>query len=122
MSLDYSSLQPEAFDYLVKNRRGSGLVASPPNSTIQGFLTGTVSLDPGSIGAQTRGSVTFTLSGAAPGDIVILQPPTGLNAGLIYAGARVTTANTVTVFIGNLTGGSIDDGAQTWEYIWIDVA
>ncbi len=121
MSMDYSSLQPEAFDYLLNRRKGNPDPGSPP-STIQGIQTGTVSLDPGSIGAQTRGSVTFNLPGAAPGDIVILQPPTGLNAGLAYAGARVTAANTVSVFIANITGVSIDDGAQTWEYLWFDVA
>lgn len=81
----------------------------------------TVSIDPSSIAAQTRGSVTFTVTGAAVGDVVIMQPPSALNTGLVYAGCEVTGANTVTVYLGNLTGGPIDDGSQTWRYLWLDL-
>ena len=86
-----------------------------------GPITGAVSLNPGSINAQTRGSVNFTLTGAMPGDIVIMEPPSALNAGLVYAGAEVAAASTVTVHIGNLTGGAIDDGANTWRFLWFDL-
>lgn len=88
--------------------------------TIKIIDVGTVSIDPGSIAAQTRGSVTFTLTGAAVGDIVIMQPPGALNSGLVYAGCEVTSANTVTVYLGNLTGVAIDDGSNQWRFMWFD--
>lgn len=90
-------------------------------TAIKEIDSGTTSLDPASIAAQTRGSVTFTLTGAAVGDIVIMQPPSALNTGLAFAGAEVTGANTVTVYIVNVTGGAIDDGANTWRYLWFDL-
>lgn len=81
---------------------------------------GTTSLNPGSIGATTRGTVTFTLTGASTTDIIVMNPPAGLNDDLLFVGAAVTSANTVTVYLYNPTAGSIDDGANTWSYLWID--
>jgi len=81
---------------------------------------GTISLDPPSIGATTRGSVTFTLTGASTTDIIVMNPPSGLNDDLIFAGAAVTAANTVTVYLYNPTAGSINDTANTWSYLWVD--
>jgi len=90
------------------------------NDTVYGMEFGTVALDPGSINSVTRGSVTFTLTGAATTDIIIMNPPATLNDDLIFAGARVTAADTVTVYLYNPTGGSINDGELTWSYMWID--
>lgn len=89
--------------------------------TIKLIDAGTVNLDPGSIAAQSRGAVTFTLTGAAVGDIVVMQPPGAMNSGLVYAGCEVTAANTVTVYLGNLTGAAIDDGSNQWRFLWFDV-
>ena len=90
------------------------------NDTVYGMEFGTVALDPGSINSVTRGSVTFTLTGAATTDIIIMNPPATLNDDLIFAGARVTAADTVTVYLYNPTDGSINDGELTWSYMWID--
>lgn len=88
---------------------------------IRETATGTVSIDPGVIGGHTRGFVDITIPGAAVGDIVIMQPPSGLDTSLIYGGCVVTGANTVRVFIGNLSNGNVNDGAQTWVYLWMDI-
>lgn len=95
-----------------------GDTASDPIKKVD---TGTTSLDPGSIAATSRGSVTFALTGANPGDLIHMQPPAALNDDLIFCGAEVTAADTVSVYLYNPTGGAIDDGAQTWRYIWIDL-
>lgn len=83
--------------------------------------SGTVAADPGNIAAQTRGSVDVTIAGVAPGDLVLMNPPDGLNAGLAYAGCRVNAANTVRIYLANITGAGIDDGSQTWAYVWFDL-
>lgn len=88
---------------------------------IKKIEAGTVSADPGSIAAQTRGSVDVTVTGVATGDIVTMNPPDGLNTGLAYAGCRVTGADTVRVYLANITGGAIDDGSLTWDYLWYDL-
>ena len=88
-------------------------------STVYTVTVGTVSIDPGNIATITKGSVTFTLTGASTGDRILLQPPTGLNAGLLYCGADITASNTVTVYLYNHTGGDINDGANTWKYTYL---
>lgn len=91
-------------------------------STIKKILTGTLSsVNPGSIAANTRGSVDATLTGVAAGDIVILQAPDGLNTGLVYGGCVVSAGDTVRIYLANITGSPIDDGANDWIYLWIDV-
>ena len=91
-------------------------------STIKKILTGTLSsVNPGSIAANTRGSVDATLTGVAAGDIVILQAPDGLNTGLVYGGCVVSAGDTVRIYLANITGSPIDDGANDWIYLWLDV-
>jgi hypothetical protein len=97
---------------------GGGAVTSSPIKAVQ---AGTASLDPGSISTVSRGSVTFTLTGAASGDAIVMMPPSALNDDLIFCGADVTSANTVTVYLYNPTAGSIDDTARTWKYVWLDL-
>lgn len=88
---------------------------------ISKISSGTISLDPGAINATTRGSVTFTLTGADTTDIIVMNPPAGLNDDLIFVGASVTAANTVTVYLYNPTAGSINDTANTWSYLFFKV-
>lgn len=91
-------------------------------TVIKKIVSGTISsVNPGSISAITRGSVDATLTGVAAGDIVILQPPDALNTGLVYGGCKVTGADTVRIYLANLTAGSIDDGANDWLYLWLDL-
>lgn len=88
---------------------------------IKQTATGTISIDPGVINGHSRGFVDVTITGAAVGDIVIMQPPSGLDTALMYGGCVVTGADTVRVFIGNLANGNVNDGAQTWVYLWMDI-
>lgn len=81
----------------------------------------TCSVDPGSIIAVIRGSATCTITGAAVGDGVTCQPPSTLNTGLSYSGCEVTGANTVTIYMANVTALAVDDSARTWRIVWFDV-
>lgn len=98
-----------------------GIRINAAGTLIKRISSGTVSADPGSIIAQTRGSVTATITGVASGDVVILNPPGALNTGLVYGGCEVTGADTITIYLANLTGGAIDDGSQAYRYLWLDL-
>lgn len=98
----------------------AGLLAVGGGTTIKALNVGTGSVNPASIAANTRGTATLSIVGVAAGDIVTLQPPSGLNAGLLYCGCYVSGADTVTIQLYNATGGAIDDGALTWTYLWLD--
>jgi len=90
------------------------------NDTVYGIEFGTVAIDPASINATTRGATTFTLTGAATTDIIIVNPPSTLDDDLIFAGAAITAADTVTVYLYNPTAGAINQAEATFSYCWID--
>ena len=77
---------------------------------------GTVSVNPAEIAAQTQAETEITIAGAATGDIVIMNPPASLEAGLIFSHARVSAANTVQVGLANITGTPVDGADLTWTY------
>lgn len=106
---------------LTRGRVLIGGFNSGSGSDVKKVATGAVSLDPGSIATVTRGTVTFTLTGAAAGDAVIMVPPATLNDDLLFVGARVTAADTVTVYLYNPTAGAIDDGPLSWTYLFFDL-
>ena len=76
-------------------------------------LFGTTTIDVGSIAAGTCAAITFTVSGAAVGDGVIVAAPAAPEAGLIWAG-RVFSANTVSIRLCNVTAAAIDPASATW--------
>lgn len=83
-------------------------------------IKGTVSVDVPSIGSAAVGEATVTITGAAVGDTVIMNPVAAGNTdGLAYGGARVSATNTVKLRVVNLSGGTVDEAAQTWDYMLI---
>jgi hypothetical protein len=82
-------------------------------------LYGTVTVDPPNIAANSSGTVAVTITGVQTGDLVFLTPPSGIEAALIFQGASVTGANTVTIQIRNVSGAAVDGAARTWSYMVI---
>lgn len=87
---------------------------------VKKIVTGTVSVNPGSIGATSTGTGTGTITGLAVGDVVSLGRPVGLDDDLIFSGCRVTGVDTLTIYLYNPTAAPIDDGSLNWDYAWID--
>lgn len=106
----------------IQTTTSDGLTVGSSGSAIKQISTGTVSVNPASIGDNDVGETTVTLTGVAAGDIVILVPPAaGITAGLMAGEARVTAADTVKVRIVNASGGSVDEAAASWTYLWFDL-
>jgi hypothetical protein len=82
-------------------------------------LYGTVTVDPPSIAANSSGTVPVTITGVQSGDLVFLTPPVGMETALIFQGASVTGANTVTIQIRNASGAAVNGAARTWSYMVI---
>ena len=110
----------EGVDITASNAVSVGALQVGDNDTVYGIEFGTVAIDPASINATSRGATTFTLTGAATTDIIIVNPPSTLNDDLIFAGAAVTAADEVSVYLYNPTAGSIDQASATFSYVWID--
>ena len=96
-----------------------GVQVGTDGSYLYRVVSGTVSVNPGSIGAATRGSVNVTITGLSTYDRIILHPPTGLSGELLFCGCDITAGNTLTIYLYNKSGGSIDDGALTWKYSYL---
>lgn len=88
-------------------------------TTVKKIQTGTVSVNPPSIATVSRGVATATITGVRVGDKVYLEPPATLNDDLLFVGARVTANDTVSIYLYNPTVGAIDDGALTWDFVWL---
>jgi hypothetical protein len=96
------------------------LAVGSSGSTVKKIATGTGVVDLPSISSHATGSGTFTVTGAASGDAVVVNPP-ALTAGLVFAGAAVTGTDTVTVYAVNTTGSSINEASATFRYLWFDL-
>lgn len=116
-----SSGAPTFSGLTITNQGTFGDLKIGTGPVIKNTATGTVSADPASISAQSRGYVDVTITGVAVGDILIMQPPDALDVGLVYGGCKVTATDTVRIFLANLTGSGINDGANDWLYLWIDI-
>lgn len=92
----------------------SGAVIGTSGTQINKILSGTAAIDFGSIAAGTALELTITVSGAASGNTVMVTPPIGIEAGLIWCG-YVSAADTVTIRVGNITGSAIDPASATWR-------
>jgi hypothetical protein len=78
------------------------------------IVTGSATLDFPSIAADDEDELTITVTGATVGSAVVLGPPSGIEAGLVWCG-YVSALNTVTVRVRNTTAGAIDPASATWK-------
>lgn len=77
---------------------------------IQSF---TVTLDPGSVTANSTREETITVKGVTVNDIAVVNKPTNTTGLMIEA--RVSAADTITVRFGNVTTGNIDPGSESYK-------
>lgn len=87
-------------------------------STITKLLSGSASLNFGSIAAAAQADLTITVTGAAVGDEVALALPAAPAAGIVF-NAFVSAANTVTIRASNITATAVDPDAATYGVIVI---
>jgi hypothetical protein len=81
----------------------------------QNQLAATVAWDVGSITSGSFASKDITVSGAALGDMVLRS--LSLDVKDLQLDAQVTSANTVTATLYNLTGGALDIGTPTLKVL-----
>ncbi len=89
-------------------------------TTITKILKGTVAVNLASLATVTAADLDVTITGAAVGDSVIIQPPAAdMTAGLLVCQAWVAAADTVTIRVYNASGSTIDEASATWIYTLI---
>ncbi len=89
------------------------------NMTWRPVLYGTVNVDPPNIGANASVTFTITITGVQTNDLIFLTPPSDIEAALVFQGATVTSANTVTIRMRNVTGAAVNGASRTWRYMVI---
>lgn len=77
---------------------------------------GTFTLDPASIAAGAQGIETVTISGVEVGDQVFVNPQ-ALEQDIAVVGAKVTAADTVSLYINNpdAGGGAVNSASLTYD-------
>ena len=83
-------------------------------NAMDGVFSATATLDFGSIASNATAQLTMTVTGAAVGDVVMLGPPSTIEADLTWS-AFVSAANTVAIRLHNTSGGSVDPASATWR-------
>ncbi len=73
-------------------------------------------ITPASVGAAVAAEQTFTVTGLATGDIVVVNPAATGNATAVCA-ARVSAANTLAISFVNPTAGALTPGAGTYTIL-----
>lgn len=76
-----------------------------------------LSVDVGSITANTTIEQDVTIPGVRTGDVVLSVSKPSHSAGAGVVNWRVKAANTVSVTFGNFTGSAIDPAAETYTFI-----
>ncbi len=106
-------------DLVVGDATATATLAVGGGTVIKKIVKGTGAIDFASVTNGETGSGTITVTGAAVGDVVVVNPPV-LTTGLAFAGAAVTATNTVTVYVVNASAAPIDQASATFTYSWFD--
>ena len=86
---------------------------------ITDIKAGQVSIDPASLGKQSIGTQTVTVTGLTTNHKVVVTPGTTLPAGVFVAAAWVSSTNTLSVTFHNW-GGAVDAAAINLTYFaWV---
>lgn len=88
-----------------------------PGSDIQRIKTGTFTLDAASIAAGAAAEQTVTIAGLSTNDVLQVNAPAALEAGLTVGSERVTAADTLKFRITNTTAAPVDPASATYSYI-----
>lgn len=80
---------------------------------------GEVAVNPASIAAGAEGDTVVALPAgtAAAGNVLLMQPPATLEAGLYLRRAWVSATDQITLTLRNETAGAIDGANLTWTYV-----
>lgn len=94
---------------------GANMLQVPGNIKASKYLgiEGSATWDSGSISANSYTSTTITATGAALGDFVLVSASAALDTGTMMT-AEVTSSNTVTVKLYNMTASPIDPSSKTY--------
>jgi hypothetical protein len=84
---------------------------------------GTFTLNPASIAAASQGTETVTIAGAKTGDQIFVNPQ-ALENRIAVVGAKITSADTATLYINNMHDATtaVDGGSKTYDYILVHLS
>lgn len=95
-----------------------GLQVGAGSTNTRQILSGTVSVNPPSINANTSANVDVTVSGLATNMIVFVTPPADLEDDLEFRGVSIPSANTLRLRLRNNNASTpVDGAARTWHYL-----
>jgi hypothetical protein len=105
--------------HIPANGTGNYVLSSSNSYAEIGRISATVTVDPGSIGANAALDVDITVIGVLIGDRVETAAPSapGFETNVLITGAWVHADHTVRVRLYNPTGRAIDPAARSWKFV-----
>ena len=104
----------------------SGNVAvGAAGSRIGSIVKSTVSINPGSVGAQDSASTTATIQTMPADALIISAQPASIWSGAYYdlaITATVSAASTLRIGLANSTITAVAPAAMNWDILWVDPA
>lgn len=92
----------------------AGSVSVGSGAAMVGIYSATATLDFPNTSAQSSADLTITVTGAAANDVVIVGPPTTVNANTSFS-AFVSAADTVTVRFNNYSSAAVNPASATFR-------
>lgn len=89
-----------------------------PRGNILNTILFTSTLTPSAVLANTTSEQTFTVIGVAAGDYINCSSGAAQTTGIVIGTVRVTSANTISIQFGNITGGTLTPVAGTYGFVW----
>jgi hypothetical protein len=78
----------------------------------------TATVIPGTVSAGAAVDITVAAAGVKTTDYVVALPPSDIQAGLVPMGARVSSANSISVRLYNPTTAAITDNTgKSWRFL-----
>lgn len=93
-------------------------VADESEFFTKAYHYGQITYDPANQGSAAKFCADVLIPGVEKGDLVILYPPSALEATLLYVGTRITANNKVSLCL--YATGSVNGAARQWEFLWLN--
>ena len=100
----------------------NGFTAGDSGVQIKGIYSAAIAVTVAADLAAAEEDISLTITGVAPGDVVLLAPiNSAMETGVAIVAVWISAANTVKVRVSNVNGSTLTGSTTNWNYLWFDL-
>lgn len=104
----------------VNNQMDTNTLTVGNETIINGLRTGFLTINPPAIAGNSNGTLTISAGDIGASDRIFLTPPSNLESGLVFVGARaIDNSNEIEITLRNTTGANINGAPKDWAYLLV---